>query len=563
MTSMHGRYQKDISTTFRRYALIPAVLLVLMSYAAFLFFFTRAIVDKTREVNESFVHSLGSVVESYARRAEELAQDDGVLEALRSRKAPPALYDQLYAFVNAQSIRCDFYLYDLEGQSVMSSTHRPPAYVSRLGYRQRVLTAEGGAVISFEEADGAVLAISHVVPDGDKPAGLLFFEVKESDFQLLTMDRDYVDLVLFNSHRQVCWSTSPIYVNRFGKLNEAFHAPSGLAALEGSRYILHQAEIESGKLSVATISGFSVYERLFLIVGLFLILVFALVMLGIVFSSRLIARRKTWAIDQLTQAIPYVQSGDFQHPVDLKTGDEFEDVAVAYNLMLQDIQRLMHENEEKARLSSVSELKQLEAQFNPHFLFNTLEAIRYNLYLAPQTVEETIVDLSSLLRYSLSSAQETTLREDLTYIKSYLRIQAIRFADSFESELSIQPEALACYLPKLIMQPIVENAFKYGFSGQGCFQLRIEARLEHQQLRISITNSGKPIQPEKLQEIRQCLQSGHNSSGHFGLFSVHRRITLLYGSAYGLNICSEDGRTIVTITLPVNQEATSCSERSS
>lgn len=554
MTSMHGRYQKDISTTFRRYALVPAVLLVLLSYAAFLFFFTRAIVDRTREVNQSFVTSFGSVVESYAGAADRFANDMAVLEALRSGKASTDLYDELYAFVNAQDIWCDFYLYDLAGQSVLSSTHRPPAYVSRLGFRQRVLSGQE-AVISIEESDGAVLAISRTVYDGGAPAGLFFFDIKESDFQLLTLEREYVDLVLINSHRQVCWSTSPVYVNRFGKLDEAFEIRDGLASVNGARYVLHHQPIERGRLSVTTIAGFSGYERLFLIVGLFLILVFSLVIVGIVFSARLIARRKTRAIEELAHAISFVQLGDFQHPVDLKTGDEFEEVAQSYNLMLKDIQRLMRENEEKAYLTSVSELKQLEAQFNPHFLFNTLEVIRYNLYLAPQTVEQALIDLSSILRYSLSSAQEVTLREDLTYIESYFRIQSIRFDDSFVSDLRVQPEAMECYLPKLILQPIVENAFKYGFHGQDQFLITLEAGVAEGRLQIRIRNNGAPIEARMLSEIRACLQSGRNSSGHFGLFSVHRRIALLYGEGYGLDVQSSAEQTEVLITLPEKREA--------
>ena len=363
-----------------------------------------------------------------------------------------------------------------------------------------------------------------------------------------------MDLVLTNAHRQVCWSTNPVYVNRFGKLDESFLGRNGLQSVGGTRYVLYHNLLEPGRLTVSTLSVFSAYERMFLIAGLFLMLVLLLVTVGILFSSSLIARRKTRAIEELAEAIRYVQMGDFQHPVDLHTGDEFEDVAASYNLMLQDIQRLMRENEEQARLTSVSELKQLEAQFNPHFLFNTLEVIRYNLYLAPQTVEGTIVDLSSMLRYSLAPAREVTLREDLTHIESYLRIQALRLGDQFHSRLQVRPEAMSCYLPKLLIQPIVENAFKYGQGGPGCFVITISAAVEDGKLEIRIANNGRPIAPEKLQEIRQCLESGRNSSGHFGLFSVHRRIFLLHGSGYGLEVSSSEEQTSVTITLPARQE---------
>lgn len=554
MTSMHGRYQKDISRTFRRYALVPAVLLVLLSYAAFLFFFTRTIVEKTQEVNARFAETLGCVVERYALQNSALSTDQDVLAALKSRKASPALYDRLYAFINNQELWCDFYLCDLDGSIIMSSTHRPPAYASSLGYRQRILSGAAETVISIEESDGAVLVISHTVVDGGQPAGLLFFDIKESDFQQLTANRDYVDLVLTNSHRQVCWSTNPTYVNRFGKLEEEYLSRRGLNSVDGARYVLHHSLIESGQLTVSTFAGFSSYERLFLIAGLFLILVLLMVMLGILFSSSLIARRKTSAIGELAQAIRYVQVGDFQHPVELHTGDEFEDVATSYNLMLQDIQRLMRENEEQARLTSVSELKQLEAQFNPHFLFNTLEVIRYNLYLAPQTVEQTIIDLSSILRYSLAPVREVSLREDLIHIQSYLHIQSLRLGDQFQSCVQVQPEAMVCYLPKLLIQPIVENAFKYGPGGQSCFMLTIRASAANGQLEIRITNNGKPVEPDKLQEIRQCLESGRNSTGHFGLFSVHRRIFLLYGSNYGLELHSNEEQTSVVIRLPARQE---------
>ena len=139
------------------------------------------------------------------------------------------------------------------------------------------------------------------------------------------------------------------------------------------------------------------------------------------------------------------RDGEFDTPLVIHTGDEFEQIAVSYNQMLGDIHQLMDDKQELARQSALSQIQQLEAQFNPHFLFNTLELIKYMSRIAPDKAGDVIVGLSNLLRDSLdNSISKVTLQQDVEYTKNYLLIQKYRFGDKLAYDFDIAPEASRC-----------------------------------------------------------------------------------------------------------------------
>ena len=198
-------------------------------------------------------------------------------------------------------------------------------------------------------------------------------------------------------------------------------------------------------------------------------------------------------------------------------------------------------------------VQMMESQFNPHFLFNTLESIRYLVKFNPKVADKTVVNLSKLLRYSIQNTVDTVrFKEEFDFVKRYIEIMKVRFGERLEFNDNIPDEVKVVSVPKMIIQPIVENAVKYGF-GEDVEVLNVEisAYTESGKVYITVRDDGVGIERELLKELVVNLKEKYNLSDHIGLYNVHKRIELLYGTEYGVEINSERNKgTEVVLVLP-------------
>lgn len=204
------------------------------------------------------------------------------------------------------------------------------------------------------------------------------------------------------------------------------------------------------------------------------------------------------------------------------------------------------------------ELRALQSQVNPHFLFNTLTTIAGLSILESATqTTELVQSLSRLLRYSLRSiGQMVTLEEELAYVRDYLAIQQARFGDRIRSEIAVGPGVGLAQIPVLTLQPVVENAIIHGLEVQPDGLLQVVAERQGDRVTILVADNGLGIEPARLEEIREMRfsMSGRSHTTGLGLANVHKRLQHFFGSSYGLQLESEWGRgTRVSITLPLLQ----------
>ncbi len=268
-----------------------------------------------------------------------------------------------------------------------------------------------------------------------------------------------------------------------------------------------------------------------------LLAVLFLMVLIILFSVKRETRQKVQAVEELLQAFKALEDGNLSYKTSITTGNEFEQIGQAYNKMVDSVRALIALNEEKVKATVISEVRQLESQFNPHFLFNTLENIKYMVRLDPVAASKMIVALSKLLRYSIDTTQRMVLlAEDLQYTHSYMQIQKYRYGERLHYKEDIEEEALNCLIPKLILQPVIENAIKYGNQNVANFMVKVSAHVVDDYLRIDIVDNGRGIASAQLKEIQAVLEKEGNDSAHHGLYNVHRRLQLIYGSNYGIKI---------------------------
>lgn len=230
-------------------------------------------------------------------------------------------------------------------------------------------------------------------------------------------------------------------------------------------------------------------------------------------------------------------------------------------LSIKNLQDKVYQKElEAKKLENAQQQIQFEllsAQINPHFLFNTLESIRMQATLeGNEELSRIILQLGKMLRFSLESKNNPIpLQQEVAYLEAYFDIQKFRFEDKIKCEIHIQPglDTKELLVLPLLLQPMVENAFRHGFAGRkrgGEIGVNILQRDED--LIMAVIDNGKGMPAERLEEIRESMKEKQKESGSIGLRNVNDRISMYYGEKYGVEISSAPGEgTTVVIRIPV------------
>lgn len=266
---------------------------------------------------------------------------------------------------------------------------------------------------------------------------------------------------------------------------------------------------------------------------------------------QMMASKTSSSVQKLVKEIRIIRKDSPEHIVELNSGDELEEIAEQINKMVANINELNRKNMDLLEINNRMEIQNLQAQINPHFIYNTLENIRYLIASNAQKADALIEHFTHILRYSINNTKHNvTLQEDMEYIGDYLFIQKTRFGRRFQYEIDIAPECERVVIPKLLMQPLLENSLKYGFKKKASICVWIRGRMEGDYLILEIEDNG-PGQPKLiLESLRSLLRSEAINTAHNGLQNINRRIILEYGHESGLSLESEEGESfLVTMKL--------------
>ena len=285
------------------------------------------------------------------------------------------------------------------------------------------------------------------------------------------------------------------------------------------------------------------------------------VLLGILpvmlFVSRVISR----PLENLGDAIQQFQQGDFKQQLKVESNDEVGQVAQCFNHMVSEIEQLINKNYIMVLKKRESELAVLQAKINPHFLYNALDSIYWQAMSADdEETAESIYELSQLFRLVLGNGKEiVTVEAELQLLQRYLEIQKLRFMRQLEYHFDVEPEILQEKIPKLILQPFVENAVIHGMEKQeeAC-EITISGHLEDRFLKFQVRDTGVGVTEEQLKKIWEPETNKAYSSqriGRYAIYNVKERLRLKYGDAFQLKIESKVGKgTQVTLVIPVGKE---------
>lgn len=313
------------------------------------------------------------------------------------------------------------------------------------------------------------------------------------------------------------------------------------------------------------ISGLLVYEVLpvssisldhRVILSTVMMIFFFCIAIGLTLSI-FISKQLSNPISRLTERLKLISSGDFTRDGAIETDDEIGMIGKQINQMSGHISTLLDTRVQDEKEKKDMEIKMLQAQINPHFLYNTLDSIKWIATMQKNTgIVQVVTALSSLLKNMAKGFNEkVTFRQELDFLQNYVTIEKIRYIELFDVEIDVDEESLYdARIVKLTLQPIVENAIFSGIEPSGRFGLiQIHAFARDGVFYVTVRDNGIGIAPENIKKLLTDTSriTRSNMSG-IGLPNVDRRLKLVYGEDYGITIESElDNYTMITISLPL------------
>lgn len=269
-------------------------------------------------------------------------------------------------------------------------------------------------------------------------------------------------------------------------------------------------------------------------------------------SSFFISRSIIKPIHKLLRAMNKAPSGNFMKVSVERNSYEFEQLYNGYNHMIEQMDQLLTRIIEEQNTIRKAELSTLQSQIKPHFLYNTLDSIT-SLALSGQNdqVCEMIEALGSYYRMSVSKGRDViTVGEEIEIVRNYLKIQNVRYRDVFTAQFDVEEACRPVPIPKLILQPLVENSLYHGIRPKGTSgTIRISARKTEEAVMISIADDGVGMSEEEIARILDTESKGQAKS--FGLWGTMERLRIFYGDKDCIRIESEPGQgTIITIDIP-------------
>ena len=343
---------------------------------------------------------------------------------------------------------------------------------------------------------------------------------------------------------------------------EAFYGDSetNRIRIDASNYwVSNQFSAYTGWRSVGVISDFEYYQSMARVYSV-LMLCILLCFVAVFFLSLKISNTVTRPLFALRRLMSKVEDGDFSVRFNPEYNDEIGELGNSFNHMLEQINTLIRQLyiEKQARLEA--QLKTLQEQIKPHFLYNTLDTVTWMARdHGADDVVKLVEALTNMFRIGLSRGKDCiSLKEEKLHVENYLYIQKIRYQDKLWYEIDIPEQFNGVIVPKLILQPLVENAIYHGIKlKRGGGTICVRARSEGNDLVIQVRDNGAGIDEERLALLRdQLRQNSKGESGMgFGMFYVAERIALYYGKDYTVSIDSvKDEGTTVTLVVPVRRK---------
>ena len=566
MSKNVGSFQENIRKTFIRFSIAPVAAIVMAVFVLFAIVWINFMEDSNKSDNAASCNEIKRIMNIYYEMMDDVSDillpetnDNNSLEIIKdsadaAKVTLPvdeifsALYNRTAPFGDIGNL----IILSGDRKVLFSSKKNTPKFLiaeeyANWGVWKSIKTNEGKTATVLY---GKNLCIGKGVYEGNTLKYAICYIVPNEVISGAIVVQDRF-VILTDNSGWVYASNTKMMQDAYGQIDSSFYNKTGYVRQAGKLYYVFSNKTDKG-LVLYTINDISRSIELIWVMVAIVIIIFIAIALITIRSTSKSSKEYTKDIKKIEDAFEEVQNGNFDVSLDIDSSTEFMVIGNDFNKMLQGLKDQIEQNKELAENAAFSQVKQLESQFNPHFLFNTLDNIRFMAKIDAAAADKMIVSLSGLLRYSIREVrEEVTVKEDLDNLQYYLNILQIRFNKRFAYELDVAEDIMECLIPKLLIQPLLENAVKYGFGTKEKLCVSIRGYQMQEMLVFICEDDGAGIEEKQLKEIRDNLKEDSNTTMHYGLYNIHRRIRLMYKGDYGLDISSvKDKGTIVRLTIP-------------
>lgn len=395
--------------------------------------------------------------------------------------------------------------------------------------------------------------------------GVVHIRINEKDiYKALSSNNETNEIYLLQHNGEIlsCKNKDEISKNINNRLNVTkINENLGKSYIDvdknGKKIVINSVSIDKGDWILISLVSYeelvaplTSIKNILLLINLIFMISFLIVAL---FISNIISK----PIIILRMSMLKVENGDFNGKVEVQSEDEIGKLSQNFNNMLDKVSELLILTKEQERLKRDAEFEALQAQINPHFLFNTLSSIRWAAAAyGDKKVEDMVHALSILLRASITNGQEmVSLEREINILKNYLDLIQMKQGTTIIFECNIDESIMKYRIPHLLLQPIVENSILHGFEDRNePGVISITAIAAEELLKIELTDNGKGLQGDTLESILNRESQALDDKKYYksvGLKNIHDRLKLIYGQNYGIDICDgEKNGTKVTLYMP-------------
>ncbi|RJG25283.1 sensor histidine kinase [Paenibacillus thiaminolyticus] len=551
------KFQTKIKLAFLFISLIPVIVL-----GGFCFFETRQLLLAQSEADlnanlEQSVQAVNNQLNTYNKIITFLSFNQAILNAANhTYDSAYSMYDQLKNVIDQNFYTAQYLNLDIKRITLYTGTNLPKhgstvipiEEITHADWYPQVMTTTENLWFFDGNTMFSVGRIFNTKLRNPKD-NILYTEVEHASlFQSFeSLQANGAEILVTDADGHAVYSSEKLK----GKSEIPIQAGHKLRWNEQDYTVLH---------SMIPISGWNVFlykpTNLITASAWLIILTIVLIMIACIIAvavtGTFFARRMMSRIDHLHQNMNLVGKGVLEVTVTSDSKDEIGDLIRGFGNMVEETKTLIKKVYVEEIARKEYEMKALQAQINPHFLYNSLSLINWRaIRLRAPEISEMAQLLSTFYRTTLNKGDNMILVSDeILNIQSYMRIQLIMHSNSFEVEYQIEDEILSCRMPNLMLQPLIENAILHGIENreEGGGNIRVSGKREQDCIVLQVQDNGVGIPPERLPLLL------HTQSKGYGLKNVNDRAKLMYGPKYGLSIDSAvQVGTQVTLTIPADQ----------
>lgn len=537
-----------------RFIAISVVPIVLCGFCMIFLFqamtfntYEATVKSETKEISasfQSFLDGIDKTLSTLSSHQEFLSSSDS-----------ESIYNTLYQITNPYRNYATFSIYDQNGNCMYATCQ----LANRPTYWGILHALNHSSIDIIKQVDSEdnqiVLNIATKIQNNNDTIGYIVSSIHSQDFTYLFSNQLSND----EGFGIISKENEPIYINSiletsgiFDKLHYAWISNSKYDDYFNDYYITIQNIENTGFKQIVVhpkVLSSSTMNRMYLMVGLLAVLSFIVCII----VAQKTTTSFTQPINQMNQAMKQVQEGKLDTSIPVLRNDEFGVLSQNFNVMTQELSNFLEQKIETQRKLADIQIAMMQAQLNPHFLYNTLDTIKWMAKSAKvEPISQLSQKLARILRTSIVKEQFITIGEEFQICSDYGEIQNIRFQGKYQFLFDCPKDLLSYKIPKLIIQPLVENAIIHGLRMKETGIIKVFASKNNDAIILSVQDNGIGIDDEMMQFIN--THQWKQIDGHIGMYNVDSILRLHYGVNSGLHAQRlEEGGTLIQITLPYKE----------